>query len=64
VHECSDKNILPTDGCSVHSNVILGMEQQLWSTSGMISHCPEPDYNSSWQQATEVKRFVLKCTMC
>lgn len=30
------------------------------STSGMLSHCLEPDYNSNWQQPTEVKHCVLK----
>jgi hypothetical protein len=60
VHECSDKNILPKGGCSVHPSVTLGREQQLLSTSGMFSHCLEPDYNSSWQQPTEVKHSVLK----
>jgi hypothetical protein len=36
------------------------MELQLLSTSGTLSHCLEPDYNSNWQQPAEVKHYVLK----
>jgi hypothetical protein len=60
VHDCSDENILPKGGCSVHPSVSSSREQQLLPTSGMISHCLEPDYNSNWQQPTEVKHYVLK----
>jgi hypothetical protein len=40
--------------------VLLSREQLLLSISGMLSHCPEPDYNSNWQQPTEVQHYVLK----